>query len=98
MIIEIKKFGTTLTSRDDGRESYAAIKPLLRDLSPNELIELDFIGVNTFSPSWGDEFITGLYREYKDRLVLRYVDNPSVIATIDMLERVNNFILNKKYN
>lgn len=95
MIIEIKKFGTTLTSRDDGREAYAAIQPLLRDLKLNENLELDFTGVNTFSPSWGDEFITNLYKVHKEKLILRYTNNPSVIATIAMLEKVNNINFNK---
>jgi hypothetical protein len=98
MIIEIRKFGLTLTSRDDGKGAYAAIQPLLRDLKSHESIELDFTEVNTFSPSWADEFITNLYREYKDRLFLKHTDNPSVIATVAMLEKVNGVIFNKKDN
>ena len=36
-----------------------------------ENIEIDFEGVNTFTPSWGDEFLTPLQNKYQKRLFLR---------------------------
>lgn len=47
------------------------------------------------SPSWGDEFLTPLLREYGDRLILKNTQNPSVKATIEILEQINKrkFIL-----
>jgi len=90
MIIELKKFGTVLTSRNDGKEAYNAIQILLKSLKEKEELIIDFNDVYAFSPSWGDEFLTNLYKKYKDRLVLLNTKNPSVIATLDMLTEINN--------
>lgn len=87
MTIQLKKFGTTLISRQTGRESYLAFQPALKDIKENETIEIDFDGVLTFSPSWGDEFLTPLLNTYEERLVLKHSDNPSVLATLDILEK-----------
>ncbi|MBU1164580.1 STAS-like domain-containing protein [Patescibacteria group bacterium] len=89
MIIQLKKFGTTLISRQSGREAYAAFLPSLKNISPDENIEIDFAGVNTFSPSWADEFLTPLAKEYKAKLRLKKSDNLSVISTIKLLGRIN---------
>ena len=89
MIISLEKFGTTLISRQTGREAFAAFKPSLGNVSTNENIEVDFNGVITFSPSWGDEFLTPLLREYGDRLILKNTKNLSVKATLEILEQIN---------
>ena len=88
MIIELKKFGVTLTSRQLGKEAYSAFKPSLAQIDNNEIIEIVFDGVNTLSPSWADEFLTPLKKEYGDRLSLKSSDNPSVMATIKLLEDI----------
>ena len=88
MIIELKKFGTTLTSRDDGREALAAFLPSLKNLPADELVEIDFDGVNTLSPSWADEFLSGLKKLFWGRLKLRPSHNPSVKATLELLENI----------
>ena len=87
MIIELKKFGNTLISRQAGREALAAFQPTLRNINPAEKLEIDFEGVLTFSPSWADEFLTPLIKEFGDRVILRTTDNPSVKATLEILER-----------
>lgn len=89
MRIELKKFGTTLTSRQMGSEASKALQPMLRSIKPDENIEIDFDDVLTFSPSWGDEFLTPLLHEFGDRLVLLPSDNLSVIATIRLLGDIN---------
>src|SRR3989344_4472583 len=86
MIIELKKFGTTLISRQTGKEAALASRSLFVDVNKSEPIEVDFDGVLTFSPSWGDEFLTPLLNKYGDRLVLKNTNNPSVRATIDILQ------------
>jgi hypothetical protein len=95
MIISLEKFGTTLISRQTGREAFAAFKSSLGSVSANENVEVEFNGVITFSPSWGDEFLTPLLREYGDRLILKNTQNPSVKATLEILEQINKrkFIL-----
>lgn len=89
MRIYLKKFGTTLTSRQDGKEALAAFQPVLNNVPDNENIEIDFEGVITFTPSWGDEFLTALQKRYKDRLILLPVKNLSVKMTVEFLEKVN---------
>ena len=90
MKIELKKFGTTLISRQSGREAYSAFLPSLNGVAEEEIIEIDFLGVITFSPSWGDEFLTKLLDKFRERLLLDKSDNPSVLATIEILEKANN--------
>lgn len=94
MIIQLKKFGVTLTSRDSGREAYAASQSSLKGLKQGENLILDFEGVNTFSPSWGDEFLTNLQKKHKDRLILRNTKNASVVATLELLSEVNKVKFN----
>lgn len=91
MKIELKKFGTTLTSRQSGKEAYAAFLPSLNNLASEENIEVDFEGVNTFSPSWGDEFLTVLAKAYGDRVILVNTNNLSVQSTIKLLEEINKY-------
>jgi len=45
MTIFLKKFGTTLTGRQFGKESFSAFEPSLREIKDNENIEVDFEGV-----------------------------------------------------
>ena len=94
MKIELKKFGTTLISRQTGREAFSALQSFLRNMKENETIEIDFDGVLTFSPSWGDEFLTPLLNTYADRLILKNTTNPSVQATLETLQG----IIGKNFN
>lgn len=89
MKIELKKFGTTLISRQSGREAYSAFLPTINAILPEEAVEADFSGVITFSPSWGDEFLSKLLAKFGDRLSLLKSDNPSVQATLEILEQTN---------
>ena len=89
MNIILKKFGITLTSRQLGREAFAAFKSHLAELNDDEKLEIDFEGVNTFSPSWGDEFLTPLVDDYGDRMVLKNTQNLSVKLTLKLLEDIN---------
>lgn len=88
MIIYLKKFGTTLNGRQFGRESFAAFRPSLKDIKKDEKIVVDFEGVVTFTPSWGDEFLSPLFREFGKRVILKNTENLSVQATLKMLEKI----------
>ena len=90
MFIQLGKFGTTLISRQDGSEALAAFRPTLSDLKEDEILEVDFDGVITFTPSWADEFLTPLLKEYGDRVRLKNTSNPSVDVTLNMLEKIHN--------
>jgi len=88
MKIELKKFGTTLISRQLGKEAFLAFSPTLRKASAKENLELDFEGVITFSPSWAEEFLRPLVEKYKKRLTLKNTDNVSVKSTLAFLEKI----------
>jgi len=88
MIIKLNKFGTTLTSRQDGKEAYNAFFSTLQSIPENEVIEIDFDKVVTFTPSWADEFITPILDTYSDRVKLMHTNNPSVEATLRLLAKI----------
>ena len=90
MIIFLKKFGTTLNGRQFGRESFAAFEPSLRQVKEKEEVIVDFEGVVTFTPSWGDEFLGSLLKRFGNRLILKNTGNPSVQATLKLLGKVYN--------
>ncbi|MFH1187094.1 MAG: STAS-like domain-containing protein [Candidatus Levyibacteriota bacterium] len=85
MIIQLKKFGTTLVSRPSGKEAWLAFQPVLNEISKNEEIIVDFNDVTVLTPSWADEFITPLYKRFNNRIKLHNIDNPSVTATLAIL-------------
>jgi hypothetical protein len=88
MKIYLKNFGNILTSRQDGHEAFGAISPQLLNLPDSEIIEIDFEGVGTLTPSWADEFITKIKGQYGNRVVLMDSDNPSVKATLALLQKI----------
>ncbi len=94
MIIDIKKFGAILTSRQLGKEALAAYMPNLNNISEEENIYINFDEIDVFSPSWGDEFLTALSRKFGSRLILNKSSNASVNASIQMLEEANNMKFN----
>ena len=91
MRVELKKFGTMLISRPSGREALLAFQPTLKTLSDTETIDIFFDGVTTFSPSWGDEFLSPLRKKYGERLVLHASSNLSVRLTLELLEESCGF-------
>ena len=88
MKVELQKFGTTLISRQSGREAFAAFLPTLREIPSDESVEVDFNGVLTFSPSWGDEFLRPLQEKFGQHLILLKSKNLSVTMTIELLEKI----------
>ena len=98
MNIKLKNFGQTLTSRQSGKESYAAFLSTLESLPKDETISVDFDGINTFSPSWGDEFLTSLMKRYNNQVSLMNTQNLSVQTTIQLLEEINGYKFTTKKN
>jgi hypothetical protein len=88
MIIKLKKFGNLLISRQLGKEALAALTSQLPKKNTEKII-VDFLEVTTFSPSWGDEFLSPLQQKYQNNLLLKNTSNPSVKATIEILEETN---------
>ncbi|MBI5414634.1 DUF4325 domain-containing protein [Candidatus Peregrinibacteria bacterium] len=88
LIIQLKKFGTTLTSRPAGKEAFAAFQPILRNINLDTRIRIDFDEVLVLGPSWADEFLTPILEKYKDRVTLDNTENPSVQATLELLQDI----------
>ena len=86
----MKKFGRVLTSRQLGKEAFLAIKPVLSELSKKEKLEIDFEGVGSLSPSWADEFLRPLLKEYKNRIILKNMNNASIKKTISFLREIGS--------
>ena len=82
MIIELKKFGDILTSREAGREALSAFLPTLNSLDENEKITIDFQGVSVLTPSWADEFMRPILKKYANKISLINDTNPSVQAAL----------------
>jgi len=82
MIIELKKFGDILTSREAGREALSAFLPTLNSLSENEKITIDFQGVSVLTPSWADEFIRPILEKHVKKVSFIHDTNPSVQAAL----------------
>ena len=85
------KFGYVLTSRQAGKDAYAAFLPTLSEVKSGEEVAVDFEGVNVFSPSWGDEFLTPLHEKFGDVLTLTNASNPSVALTLETLEDIHGY-------
>lgn len=94
MTIYLKKFGTLLNGRMLGKEAFAAFLPSLKDVQSDENIEVDFEGVDVFSPSWGDEFLNSLINKFGDKVILKNIQGPSVKSTLDFLENINKMKFN----
>ena len=84
MRIELKKFGEVLTSRPAGKEAFAAIRPILD--ANADVVEIDFAGIISLSPSWADEFFSALKNMYGKRIQYLPTDNSSVVETLKILE------------
>lgn len=90
MKIEIKKFGDKLVSRPAGREAFLALESYqLRDLSEDEIIEIDFDGVKALTPSWADEVVTKIAARFKDVKLLN-TENITVQATLKTLREYSD--------
>lgn len=88
MKIELKKFGVTLVSRPAGKEAWLAFQPVLKTVQSNGKIIVDFDGVIVLTPSWADEFLTPLKNNFKERIELVNITNPSVEATLSILNNI----------
>lgn len=90
MRVELKKFGPILVSRTNGREAFLGFLPVINSLKNDEDLEIDFEGVVALGPSWGDEFLSPLFEQYKDSVKLLNADNASVRATLQILEEIKS--------
>ena len=91
MIIQLKKFGTTLISRPSGKEALLAYTHTLDQVNQKEEILIDFSGVIVLTPSWADEFLTPIFKRFRKRVTLQNTNNPSIKATLSILNHFQDF-------
>jgi len=91
MLIELKKFGDILTSREAGKEALSAFSPTLNSLGENEEITIDFQNVSVLTPSWADEFIRPILEKYNGRVLFINDENPSVQSAMRFANPKLNF-------
>jgi len=63
--LEIYKFGKILNSRPSGREAVLRARQIINGAKDIEKISLDLSEVDIITPSFADEFITGIKESYK---------------------------------
>ncbi|MFA4831017.1 MAG: STAS-like domain-containing protein [Patescibacteria group bacterium] len=86
MRLELKKFGTILSSRPAAKEAWLATRAyILNDVRPDQKIEIDFSGVAVLTPSWADEFISALKEKYPNQVILLPSDNKSVKLSLEFV-------------
>jgi len=80
MKFEMKKFGLILNSRPAGREAVMRLKQIANGTQDNEFV-FDFSGVEVLTPSFADEFFTGVKNEYKGKRIT--IENYAKNSVID---------------
>ncbi len=87
MILQMIKFGTILNSRPAGREAVLRAKQIINGSDDPEGVILDFSGVEVLTPSFADEFITGLKHLYQDKTIKLqgFEDKPVIKDTLSAL-------------
>jgi len=87
MIVDINNFGDVLLSRPAGREAFLMAKAyVFKELKNNDDIILDFDKIKVLTPSWADEFISGIKVEYTNAVQYLNTENPSVKASLKTIE------------
>jgi len=69
-------------SRPAGREAFLMAKAYIFNNINNDDIILDFDEVKVLAPSWADEFISGIKKDYKNTMRFINTENPSVKASL----------------
>lgn len=83
MVLDVHNFGDVLMSRPAGKEAFAMAKAyIIKPLNENEIISLDFKNVKVLAPSWADEFVTNLKKEYKNPIEFLNTENESVSQSL----------------
>jgi Fe-S cluster assembly iron-binding protein IscA len=83
MEVKVSNFGDILMSRPAGREAFLKAKAyVFKDIKTDEIILLDFDKVKVLAPSWADEFIYGIQKDYVNEVQYINTENPSVKASL----------------
>lgn len=87
MTLQMIKFGNILNSRPAGQEALLRAKQIINGSNDPEGIILDFSGVEVLTPSFADQFITGLKELYKNKAMKlqAFENNPVLKDTLSTL-------------
>ena len=87
MTLQMLKFGKILNSRPTGREAALRAKQIINGSNDPEGIILDFSDVEVLTPSFADEFITGLKNIYPNITIKfhGFENNPVIRDTLSAL-------------
>jgi len=94
MIIELKKFGNILNSRQLGREALLAFSSQLEECDRADKIYIDFSGLASLSPSWADEFLVPIFKKFPNKVILKKEKNIPITFVTNILEKANNIKFN----
>jgi len=86
----MKKFGNILNSRPAGMEAVLRAKQIINGSDVSEPIVLDFIEVEVLTPSFADEFISGIRKNYQNRKIIiqGYTNNLVLKETLSALHLI----------
>lgn len=88
MILNVSKFGEVLMSRPAGKDAFLIAKAyILTSLTESDDIVLDFNNVKVLTPSWADEFITGIKQNYSNKLIFINTTNEAVAASLKTINK-----------
>ena len=88
MKLELKRFGSVLSSRPAAKEAWLSTQAYILDkITPSEKIEVDFVGVDVLTPSWADEFLSSLMKKYPGQVFLLPSDNKSVRLSLEFITK-----------
>jgi hypothetical protein len=63
---------------------------MLNQVNKNEEVIIDFGGVIVLTPSWADEFLTPLSKQFGKQIQLYNIDNSSIKATLSILNKIKD--------
>lgn len=87
MTVKISNFGDILVSRPAGKESFLQAKAyVFNNLSEKDIIILDFSDVKVLTPSWSDEFISGIKQNYSNKIEYLNTENESVSMSLKTVD------------
>lgn len=83
MTFDVSKLGDILVSRPAGKDAFLMAKAyIFNNLQDSDSLSLDFANVKVLTPSWADEFITGLKSLYHNKIQFINTQNESVSASL----------------
>ena len=79
MIFDVSKLGDILVSRPAGKDAFLMAKAyIFNNIQDTDSLVLDFGKVKVLTPSWADEFITGLKSIYNNKMQFINTQNETV--------------------